>query len=290
MNAAEALEFRPDFALLTVKTQDVVVAVEAARTHLTDTPIVTFQNGVRSDDLVASVLPPQQIVSAIASTFATYLTPGTVTIVTPGILLVDHPFIANDARVTMAAQTLRQALPTQVSTNIRGAHWLKLLINLNNALPALTDATVQEVFADSYLSQLGMRLLREGMAVVRHADVQLASLPEVSVALIRLLCRLPVPVAARLAAIKVRRVATSVPVYGSTLQSLRRNRPTEIEYLNGEIVRLGSEVGVPTPLNAAVVAMVRQIEESGRFWSRSDIHDAIAAGGGRLPAARRPGD
>jgi 2-dehydropantoate 2-reductase len=72
----EQLNFRPDLALLTVKTQDVVSAVKANLPFLKDIPLITLQNGLRSDDFVAGILPPHQIVSAVVSIIATYLTPG----------------------------------------------------------------------------------------------------------------------------------------------------------------------------------------------------------------------
>jgi len=275
---AKQLDVRPALALLAVKSQDVLPAVQASLPFLMDVPLVTLQNGVRSDDLVAGVLPPHQIVSAVISIIATYLTPGIVTIVSPGSLVIGHPFATTEPILPMVADILNQAIPTHISANIRGAHWLKLLVNVNNALPAITNFTVQEVYADPYLSQLVIRLLREGLAVVTRAGIQLESLPDVSVALIRLLGRLPVRLAARLAAAKVRRTVSTAPILGSTLQSLRRHRLTEIDYLNGEIVRLGAEAGVPTPLNAIMVAMVHHVEKSGRFYGVSAIREAIATG------------
>ncbi|OGP85859.1 MAG: hypothetical protein A2Z08_01960, partial [Deltaproteobacteria bacterium RBG_16_54_11] len=276
--AAGQLDFRPELALLAVKTQDVVTAVQVSLPLLTDTPLVTLQNGLRSDDLVAGVLPPHRIVSAVVSIIATYLTPGIVTIVSPGSLVIGHPFATTETILPRVAEILNQAIPTQISANIRGAHWLKLLVNVNNALPAITNFTVQEVYADPYLSRLVIRLLREGLAVVQRAGIKLESLPDVSVALIRLLGRLPVRLAARLASAKVRRTVSDAPIFGSTLQSLRRHRLTEIDYLNGEIVRLGAEAGVPTPLNAIMVAMVHHVEENGRFYGVSAIREAIATG------------
>lgn len=93
---------------------------------------------------------------------------------------------------------------------------------------------------------------------------------------------LPVRIAARLAAAKIRRTVSSAPVLVPTLQSLRRHPPTEIEFLNGEIVSLGAKVGVPTPLNAAVIAMVHHVEQYGQFWKVSAIREAISTDGRNL--------
>lgn len=271
--AAEELDFRPDVAFLTVKTQDVVPAVQAHAAWLIDTPVVTFQNGVRSDELVATLLPQQQIISAVVNIHATYLTPGKITLLYPGPLVIGRPFGPSDIQVERIAALLRQAVPTSVSHNILGVHWLKLLGNLNNAFPALTNTTFQQVYADPILRQLAVRVMREGVRVVKHAGIRLESLPDMSVRLVQVIDWLPLKLAGVFAAAKARRMETRWPLLGSTLQSVRRNRPTEIEYLNGEVVRLGQQVGVSTPLNAGVVDMVHSVEQTGHFWTV----DAIAA-------------
>lgn len=58
---------------------------------------------------------------------------------------------------------------------------------------------------------------------------------------------------------------------GSTVQSLRRGRPTEIDYLNGEIVRLGQQVGIVTPFNSRIVELVKEVQRSGRFYSPEEL-------------------
>lgn len=277
--AAEALEFRPELALLTVKTQDAVAAVQANLAFLGGVPLVTFQNGIRSDSLVAGVLPPQQLVSAVVNIHANYLTPGTVTVLYPGPLVIGRPFGPNDAGVEAIAVVLRDAVPTSLSHNIRGAHWLKLIVNLNNAFPALSNATFQRIYAYPDLRRLAVRVMLEGLRVARRAGIRLESLPDTPAALIQSMQWLPLWLAAAVAAAKARRIETQWPLLGSTLQSLQRGRPTEIDYLNGEVVRLGRELGVATPLNAMLVEMVHQIERCGKFWTLEALSDAIASAG-----------
>ena len=275
--AAEALEFRPELALLTVKTQDAVAAVQANLAFLADVPLVTFQNGVRSDALVAGVLPSQQLVSAVVNIHANYLAPGNVTVLYPGPLVVGRPFGPNDAQAEAIAAVLRDAVPTTLSHNIRGAHWLKLIVNLNNAFPALSNATFQQIYAYPDLRRLAVRVMLEGLRVAKRAGIRLESLPDTPAALIQSMQWLPLWLAAAVAAAKARRMETQWPLLGSTLQSLQRGRPTEIDYLNGEVVRLGRELGVATPLNAMLVEMVHQVERSGKFWALDALRDAIAA-------------
>ncbi len=277
--SVEALEFQPDLTFLTVKTQDVLAALQPNRARLADAPLVTFQNGVRSDELVATLLPGSQIISAVVNISATYLSPASVTVSYPGSLVIGRPFGKPDAQLDSLAALLRHVAPTTISGNIKGVHWLKLIFNLNNSFPALLDADLHQAYAQPYLRQLAARVMREGFQVVRRAGIRLESLPEAPVALFQVLAVLPAPLAGLLLAAGARRLRSGWPISGSTLQSVRRGRPTEIDYLNGEIVRLGAEVGMQTPLNAAMVEMVHQVEQTGRFWTVDAIRSRISAAG-----------
>ncbi len=271
VNTAEKLGFRPDYAFVTVKTQDVLPALEANRAHLQDAPLVTFQNGVRSDDTAASLLPREQIVSAVVNISATYLQPGAVTVVYPGTLLIGYPFPEGNVPLEPLQALLQHAAPTTVSGNVRGAHWLKLLFNLNNALPAITNTSLHDLYARPKARELSARVIREGLRTVRAAHIRLESLPEVSVNVFRMVGVLPLPLAGLLVAARARRVQGQWPLLGSTLQSLLRGRPTEIDYLNGEIVALGGQMGRPTPLNAGLVELVHEAERTRRFLSVEEL-------------------
>jgi 2-dehydropantoate 2-reductase len=276
---AEKLYFRPDFAFLTVKTQDVLPALQANQEFLGDTPLVTFQNGVRSDEMAASLFPPEQIISAVVNISASYLTPGTVTVVYPGSLVIGRPTGQLDPQLDELAALLEHVTSTRISKNIQGVHWLKLIFNLNNAFPALLDLPLHEVYADVYLRELAARVMQEGLRVVKQAGIRLESLPEASVTLFKVLGMLPPRSAGWLLASSARRIESEWSLLGSTLQSLRRGKSTEIDYLNGEIVRLGERLDRPTPFNTAIVEMVHRVEQTGKFWTVDELRaelDAVA--------------
>ena len=275
--ASESLDFPPDLALLAVKTQDVEAAVRAHRDLLRGVPLVTLQNGIRSDAIVAGLLPADGLLSAVVMVTATYLSPGQVSVVDRGHLVLGRPGGPRDALVTKVASVLNSAVPTSVSDNILGAHWLKLLMNLNNAIPAMTDLSLREVTRDAFLRRLAVGLMREGLAVADRSDVVLAPLDGVSVGTVRLLARLPWPLAARIFAARAGSLGNGMPILGSTLQSLRRGRPTEIDYLNGEIARRGPELGVGTPLNRTAVALVHEVESTGRFFLPEALRERFSA-------------
>jgi len=274
--ASVSLDFRPELALLAVKTQDVEATVRAHRALLEGAPLVTLQNGVQSDAIVAGLLPADALLSAVVLVTATYLSPGEVTIVDRGHLVLGRPAGPRDALVAKVAPVLDAAIPTSVSDNMVGAHWLKLLMNLNNAIPAMTNLSLKEVTRDPFLRRLAVDLMREGIAVSDRSGIPLAPLYGVSVGTVRLLTRLPAPLAGRLFAARAGNLGDGWPVLGSTLQSLRRGRPSEIDYLNGEIVRRGRELGIPTPRNERAVAIVHEVERTGRFFRPDALREAFA--------------
>jgi 2-dehydropantoate 2-reductase len=269
--AYERLDFRPDLALLAVKTQDVVSALQSNLDFLTDVPLLTLQNGIQSDELVASIIPAQQIISAVVMLNASYLVPGEVTLAYSGGLVIGCPFGERNAQVEQVAHILNQVIPTRVSNNIIGAHWLKLLVNLNNALPALTNCSFAQVYTDPHLGNLAVRLMREGMNTAKQAGIHLDSLPDVSVPMARLINLFPVGIAVNIMAVKTSRMEKKWQLLSSALQSILRNRPTEIDYLNGEIVRIGNKFGIPTPLNAKIVELVHQVERTRKFFSVAEL-------------------
>ena len=275
--ASPSLEVRPDLALLTVKTQDVDSAVRACREFLQGVPLVTMQNGVRSDAMVAALLPPDGLLSAVVVVTATYLSAGQVTLVDRGHIVLGRPGRRRDALVARIASVLDAAVPTAVTDHVAGAHWLKLLMNLNNAIPAMTNLTLREVSQDPFLRRLAVALMREGLVVADRARIVLAPLPGVPVGTVRLMTRLPWPLAARLFASRAGRLGQGFPVLGSTLQSLRRGRPTEIDFLNGEIVDRGRQLGIPTPRNEKAVQLVHEVERTGRFFSPASLRAAFSA-------------
>jgi 2-dehydropantoate 2-reductase len=275
LRASETIDDPPDLAFLAVKSQDVASALAQHAPALGDAPLVTLANGVRADDIAAAIVGRERVVSTVVHFAANFLAPGKVTILNRGALVVGRPFNANDDAAREVAAILGAAMPTTLSNNIRGAHWMKLIVNLNNAFPAASGLPLRDVYGDSRLARLSVRAMREGLAVVDRSDVELESLPGLPVALARAMAALPLGLAAPLAAMTARRQETQWPIIGSTLQSLRRGRQTEIDYLNGEVATLGRRLGVNTPVNAAIVALVHQVEAGGRFLSSEEIGAAI---------------
>jgi ketopantoate reductase len=97
-------------------------------------PIVTIQNGIRGAELAADALGSTHIWSGVTLMVANYLHPGSVQLLSRGWLMIG-PSLGPVDRTTFAlAAVLNDALPTNSTNNVTGAHWTKLIVNLNNAL------------------------------------------------------------------------------------------------------------------------------------------------------------
>jgi len=275
-HAEERLSTRPDLALLTVKTQDVVAVLRENAAMLEGVPLVVLQNGLRGEELAASVLPANPLISGVVALHAQYLMAGHVLLLQSEGLVVGRLDGRSDELVERVRAVLDKAVPTSVSANMRGARWTKLIVNLNNVLPALCDASFKQVYKDPFLRELAVGLMREGIAVAERAGIRLEPIPGTSVPLVRLVARLPTALAGAVAARTAARLETGWPLKGSTWQSVARGRPTEVEYLNGEIVRLGKELRVPVPLNELVVTLMQRVSAEQRYLSVREIEQAFA--------------
>ncbi|MGZ5138834.1 MAG: ketopantoate reductase family protein, partial [Burkholderiales bacterium] len=271
-HAEERLSTKPDLALLTVKMHDIVAALRENAALLDGVPIVVLQNGLRGEELAASVVHAEQLVSGVVALHAEYLVPGHVVLMQSEGLSIGRPSGENDEVVERVRAVLDKAIPTSVTANIRGARWTKLIVNLANVLPALCDATLRQVYKDPSLRALAVRLMHEGIVVAERAGVRLESIPGTSVPLVSLIASLPAALAGAVLAGEAQGVATNSK--GSTWQSMVRGRPTEVEYLNGEIVMLGKTLQVPTPANAFVVALMERVTSERRHLTRREIDEA----------------
>lgn len=229
--------FAPDLVILAVKTQDLAAAI--AEHGPWPCPVVALQNGLAQDALVPDAVP------CVVALDAERVAPGHVHCARKGTLLLGRhvPALADAVRVKLAR-------------NVEGARWTKLLVNLGNVIPALTGLTFQEAAAHPGLATAHVRMIREGVAVADASRVTLAPLPWTSPALVRALARLPDPLARRAYRVRVRAVLGSAPARGSTWQSAEQGKAWETPWLNGEIVRRGEALGVPTPVNARALDLV----------------------------------
>lgn len=289
LRAATALTERPELALLTMKTQDVASACHDIKPHVEGVPVVAMQNGVRCDRITAEVLGRDNVLGAVVMCATTYLRPGEISVQFDGWLIAGEPFGPVRPRTHRVVAVLRGGLPTFVSRHLMHTRWSKLIYNLINGLSAATGLLQPELVRTEAGARLAVRTLQEGYRVARAAGARLdhglygftpSALRQDSnaslVALLQstmttMLAVAPEPVARHVLVAASRSRLNRIAIRGSTWQSIQRGRPSEIEYLNGEIVRLGGMLGIPTPYNARVVELVHEAERTHAFRNIEDL-------------------
>jgi 2-dehydropantoate 2-reductase len=268
--SSEVLRERPDLAILAVKTQDLEEALRANAKFLDGAIILTAQNGVRADIIVSQLLAKGNIISSIVMFGATYLEPGKVVHNFDRSWVIGRPLGSNDEKVLTVRDVLTKAFYIVISDDMRGMKYLKVFVNSNNCLPAILGASMQEAFADTDICKISIAIWKEGLAITDKASVQLSSLPEFPVDNVMKLTSLPIEEAARIFS-GIMTSLSKEPLYGSILQSIKRGRSSEIDYINGEFVRLAKENGLSAPLNEKLVDMVHTVERTGRFFSKEQL-------------------
>lgn len=297
--AGETLSARPELAILATKAQDAADALAPNTAVLEGVPLLVVQNGLGGLRAAGGTLPGSPLYGGLALFAASYLSPGRVTVTAPlPLILGSSPQSsrsgAGDARARPSpashpgpspapstledvAAVLRSALPIEVTDDIEGAQWTKLLINHVNALPAITGLSVQEVIADPRLRRAMTASMRETVRVARRLGVRFGTVQGVSGGILSLIGAAPLWIGQAFPRLLARRMG-AVPNPGSTLQSLRRGRLTEIDYLNGAVVAAASAAGLEAPVNAAIVALVHEVERTCAFLAPAEVAARVPLG------------
>jgi 2-dehydropantoate 2-reductase len=268
--AVPKLEEPVDLALLTVKAQDAAAALSEHGSGLSGIPVLVVQNGLDGVTTASEALPESSCFGALSIIAASYLEPGSVTVTTPAMTYLGRGTGEPDGEVLRFAAVLGEAFPVRPIGDFVGAQWTKLVVNQLNALPAITGLSVQEVIGNRRLRLVMARSMREAVRAGIARGIRFGSLQGLSDRNLRLFARLPVIVGQLLPALFAARMG-SVPNPGSTLQSLKRGQRTEIDYLNGAVVREARLAGFRAPVNAALTALVHEVEQSGRFLPAAEV-------------------
>jgi 2-dehydropantoate 2-reductase len=258
------------YAVFTMKTQDLEDAVRGLSSSLGAATVVTTQNGVRAREIVLVQRGVEPITATLLLNSST-LEPGTVRYNHAGDTVlgaVDH-----EKRHTLPElkRLFELVAPVYVTDRIESAMWSKLVINaMTNSLQALTNKPLNECARDPVISDFAVAQLKESFGVVRAAGIPLINMPGAPMKLFSRLLSLPSFVGKAILRKNLGREEQAT-LMTSTVQSLLRKQPTEIDYLNGEFVRLGDKINFPVPINRAIVGHIKEIEKTGKFLSRDEV-------------------
>jgi 2-dehydropantoate 2-reductase len=270
INVSDRLDCRPDLVILATKTQDIDTALKANLGFIPGATILTTQNGVRADDLVARYLPKENIISSIVMFGATYLEPGKIVHNFEGSWIIGRVFNSNDELTVKISEVLNPVFPTIVAEDIKGMKYLKVFVNANNCISAILGVSMQEAFKDLEISRISIAIWKEGLDIISGSRINLVSLPDFPLERLTKLTALPLIEGAKIFS-GIMANLSKEPLYGSILQSIKRGRPSEIDYINGEFVSLAKENNLAVPLNEKLVELVHQVERTKRFFSKEEL-------------------
>jgi 2-dehydropantoate 2-reductase len=240
VRAVAALDRLPPNALvlLTTKVCDNETAISAiAPLVRTDTVILCVQNGLGSEDVVKGIVGDRAVVLRAVTNFgAIYRTPGVIELKAHSSTSIEQ-----SPQTAAIAEAFRACgLDVHVSDRIKDEVWQKLIVNcVINPINAMTRTEVGAI-ADERLDPLKRLIVDECVRVARADGVELAG---------------------DLVNAINRRYGSSRNL-SSMQQDLLKGRRTEIDFLNGAVVRLGERYGIPCPVNQALTAIIRQMERA----------------------------
>ena len=275
VSAAETLQRAPELVFVTTKAQDAASAIREHRSLLDGITVVIVQNGLTGLDEASALLPGSDCVGALALWAASYLSPGQVSVTTASTTYLGSGDGAPGTAPLQVARVLGAVMPCEVTDNFTGCQWTKLMVNQINAMPAVTGLTVQETLGDRHLRRIVTASLREAVRTALASGVHFGSLQGLTDGILRFVARSPLSIA-QVVPLLMRRRMGRTPNPGSTLQSIRRGQPTEIDHLNGAVVDQAARLGMRAPINAALVGLVHRVERTGAFVPPAEVRTRIA--------------
>jgi 2-dehydropantoate 2-reductase len=233
-----------DFGIVATKAMHTESAIAATAHVFTEGCVATVQNGLGNEETIATHV--ERVIRGTTFPAGRLLEPGHVQWDVKG----DTTLGPYDGRTPLAEverladACTRAGMPTHAVADARGPQWRKVIFNAaTNPVGALTGLTHGRVCERPHLRALVSGLVTEGKAVAAAQGIVLDTDPEELID-------------------HAARPEVAYDHRASMLQDVDARRPTEIDYLNGGIVRFGRDYGVPTPLNEAIWALVKGVEHS----------------------------
>lgn len=236
-----------DLVMVMVKSFDTEAAIRAA-THLVSpgTVVLSLQNGLGHEEIIGAVVGRERVIAGKTYVGGQMVAPGRIIAGAAGkeTIIGELDGSVSD-RVRRVADTFDAAgLATVVSDNIVGAMWDKLLVNVaTGALSGITRLDYGNLYSVPELEATGIAAVAEAMQVADALGIRLAT-KNPRDAWTKAGNRLP------------------FVFKPSVLQSLEKGSITEIDFVNGAIVRAGAKAGIATPVNATLVACIKGIERA----------------------------
>jgi 2-dehydropantoate 2-reductase len=259
-----------DLALVTVKAYDTPSAIETLRRALRDpsaTTIVTPQNGVGNEEMLAEAFGADNVVAA-ALTVPVDVDASGKGVAAKGGGIAFAPVGSSSAHNWLLAAFGATGLPTRAVNDYRSLKWSKLALNVvANAACAILDVLPDRLVHYQQVFRLEILAIREVRATMKALGIASIDLPRYPVRALQGIASLPSPVARAALASRIAGGRGTKPP--SLLLDLRgAKHRTEVEVLNGAVARAAREAGVPAPVNATYARLVSDIAHMPQLWAK----------------------
>jgi 2-dehydropantoate 2-reductase len=258
-----------DLILVTVKSTDTDAAAGSIAGHARkDAVLLSFQNGISNPDKLRAAVPGRTVLTGIVPYNVVRLANGRFNKTVTGELY------AEDHELTRAVQEAvgRRPGSMKLVSDMAPVAWSKLLINLNNAVNALSGKPLLEQLKDRDYRRVVAETMDEALEAMKLHGIEPAKMGMVSPASLPNVLRLPNLLFAPF--LKAQKIAPDAR--SSMADDLAAGRRTEIDYLNGEVVALARRHKLDPPVNAAIVQLVREAEAGvERRWSGKELAERL---------------
>lgn len=234
---------RADLVIICVKAYHTKEAIAHAKEVVQkDTCVLTLQNGLGNVEVISEIIGQENILAGITNHGLSIISEGRVSHNGTGETIIGHL----DGRIPVSVRSIREILnkagiETRVSRNIKGVLWSKLIVNVGiNALSAITRLKNGQLIEFDNTAEILRGAVTEAVKVSKKKRVKL--IYDDPLAKVEAVCK-----------------ATSANTC-SMLQDVLARRKTEVDFINGVIVRQGRSSGIPTPVNFVLLNLVKTIE------------------------------
>lgn len=234
-----------DLVIVCVKSYDTKEAILGAKPLIGDnTKVLTLQNGIGNIEIIGEIAGADKVIGGVTNEGATLLDAGRVRHAGRGDTVIGRI----DGRIPVELRSIREifnkaGIKAKISRDIKGLLWSKLIINAGiNALTAITRLNNGRLIEFEGAREILRDAVTEAVRIAKRKRIRL--IYDDPLAKVEAVCE-----------------ATS-PNVSSMLQDVLRKKRTEIDFINGVIVRQGRELGIPVPVNLILVNLVKTIEAS----------------------------
>jgi 2-dehydropantoate 2-reductase len=263
-----------DLVLVTVKSMGTAEAAAAIAGHAPGAVVVSFQNGVSNPDVLRAALPGATVLAGMVPFNVAQRGPAHLHRGTGGGLMVE----ASAALAPFEGVFAAAGLPLGQSSNIIGVQWGKLLVNLNNAINALSGVSLADELRQRDFRRCWALCLAEGLQCTKAAGIELVDPLPMPLKLMPQIMRLPDALYRYvLSAGSGGKVKVDPHARSSMADDLGKGRATEVDWLQGEVVRLAERLVRRAPVNVRLVELVKAAEAGAGPWGAAALLRELTA-------------